>query len=178
MRAILAMAALLTTTSAMALTQQELDNWIEVMPHVNQWMDEHDDAMPEEQPSPQASMEEVFAQGIQNLKDANLYDDFGGVVAQSGFSSVEAWSEATADISLAMMAIQVRGEGGIRAQLEKQLAQLQQMRETSSMSDERIDAMESMLQASLKMIQQADEVDDATIELVKSRQNTLEKLMQ
>jgi len=177
MRLTVALTAMLATSSALALDQQQIDQWIEVMPQVDQWMSVNENAMPVEQPTPGVSLKEVFQQGIENLRKADLYLDFQGLVNRAGFDSVEEWTDVTADITMAMMALSLEGQGDMEAQLDQQMQQLEMMKQNQAMPAEQIQAMEQMLEASRQMLQQANDVDEKDMALVRANQNRLEDLM-
>ena len=134
MRRVMTLVAMLATSPAWALTATELDVWINSMPQIQGWLDQHEDAMPKTSASMEQGMAAMFQEGIKSRK-----------VSAAGFDSVEQWTRVTTEVSLGMLAVEMSEQGGSRDQVKQQLAQLQQMRNAGGMPAEQLDAMETMM---------------------------------
>ncbi|WP_221796861.1 hypothetical protein [Oceanobacter mangrovi] len=178
MRLAIAVAALLTASQALALTDKEIDQWITSMPKLDQWMEQHPNVAPEQTMQPGQGLKEVYQQGINALKSAGLYSQFNSQVMQYGFNSVEHWAEVSTDISMAMLALENDEPEGARAQIQQQLAQLQQLRSSNAMPAEQLDSMEQLLKSSLQILAEADQVPTDVLEMVKRRKDDIESIME
>ncbi|WP_369856803.1 hypothetical protein [Candidatus Thalassolituus haligoni] len=178
MRRVMTLVAMLATSPAWALTATELDVWINSMPQIQGWLDQHEDAMPKTSASMEQGMAAMFQEGIKSLKTSGLYSEFGRKVSAAGFDSVEQWTRVTTEVSLGMLAVEMSEQGGSRDQVKQQLAQLQQMRNAGGMPAEQLDAMETMMRGTLKMMDEMEAVDAADKTLVSGRMAELRQLMQ
>ena len=70
-------------------------------------------------------MDQVFAKGVEQLREKGLYNDFNKQVTDAGFQNVEQWAGLSRDITMAYMAIEMENEMVSASQMEAQLRQLQ-----------------------------------------------------
>ncbi|MDP2506484.1 hypothetical protein [Oceanobacter sp. 3_MG-2023] len=178
MRRVITLTAMLAASPTWALTATELDVWIQSMPTVQVWLDQHEDAMPQGNAAMTDGMAAMFQEGINSLKTSGLYGEFSQQLSAVGFDSVEQWTRITTEISLGMLAVDMNEQGGSRAQVQQQLAQVQQMRSSGNMPAEQLNAMESMLRGTLTMIDEMESVDAADKALVRDRMTELQELIQ
>ncbi|WP_420591763.1 hypothetical protein [Bacterioplanoides sp.] len=148
--------AMVPVAMAQDLTAKQVEQWLGAMPALTQWLSQHeeklaaDDVMKES-----ASMDQVFAKGVEQLREKGLYDDFNKQVTKAGFKNVEQWAGLSQDITMAYMAIEMENEMVSASQMEAQLKQLQA---AEGLSPSEKAMMEQMMKASLMMVQAANKV--------------------
>ena len=148
--------AMVPMAMAQDLTAKQLEQWLVAMPVLTQWLSQHeeklaaDDVMKES-----ASMDQVFAKGVEQLREKGLYNDFNKQVTDAGFQNVEQWAGLSRDITMAYMAIEMENEMVSASQMEAQLRQLQS---AEGLSPSEKAMMEQMMKASLMMVQAANKV--------------------
>ncbi|KZZ45683.1 hypothetical protein A3759_08825 [Thalassolituus sp. HI0120] len=148
--------AMVPMAMAQDLTAKQLEQWLVAMPVLTQWLSQHeeklaaDDVMKES-----ASMDQVFAKGVEQLREKGLYKDFNKQVTDAGFQNVEQWAGLSRDITMAYMAIEMENEMVSASQMEAQLRQLQS---AEGLSPSEKAMMEQMMKASLMMVQAANKV--------------------
>ena len=148
--------AMVPMAMAQDLTAKQLEQWLVAMPVLTQWLSQHeeklaaDDVMKES-----ASMDQVFAKGVEQLREKGLYSDFNKQVTDAGFQNVEQWAGLSRDITMAYMAIEMENEMVSASQMEAQLRQLQS---AEGLSPSEKAMMEQMMKASLMMVQAANKV--------------------
>ncbi|MCY0967171.1 hypothetical protein [Parathalassolituus penaei] len=148
-----------------ALTSSELGAWMTGMPEIKNWLDTHQDQLPEQPAAPGSSMETVFQQGVEQLRGAGLYGDFESLVRAKGFESVERWSVVSTEVTRAFVAIEMEKEAASVTEMQNQLQQVKSM---PGMPEEQRQAMINMLEQSLGMIKEAQSAPSADKELVRS----------
>src|SRR5690606_39397565 len=74
----LLLCSLLTMAAqAATLTDNEIKQWINTMPSLQGWLDEREDQLPDNDiPDADYSMDAAFARGIDQLREAGLYNQF------------------------------------------------------------------------------------------------------
>lgn len=135
---------------AAALTDSDIQRWLNTMPALQSWLDQHQDQLPDNDiPDADYSMDAAFARGIEQLRDAGLYNDFSQQVKSAGFSSVEDWVRISQQISMAYIAISMEQQPATRVEIENQM---QAIRSAKNIPAEEKAMLENMLQASLNML--------------------------
>jgi len=135
---------------AAGLTAADVERWVKTMPDVQSWLDSHNDAMPAAPANP-GDLQSVFAQGVSNLRKAGVYQAFDRELGRYGYQSVEQWSDVSARISMAYLAIEMDREPITLSQLKAQLAQVQA---AEGLPPEQVQAMTNMLKSTIAMMQQ------------------------
>ncbi|WP_430462993.1 hypothetical protein ACQUQU_09465 [Thalassolituus sp. LLYu03] len=175
MRILMAIALTLMTSLAAAadLTSKDVQLWINSMPDIDTWLNEHEDKLPElGYQEEDASLDAMFKRGMQDLKKAGLYDEFNAKVKKAGFSSVDQWVEVSSRISLTYMALETEDNQQISAsQLE---AQLKEIRESDLPAEQKA-AMEQMMAGSLMVMKAISNVSDADKAAVRPHREELAK---
>lgn len=168
---IMMMAVVLPTQ---ALTSSELGNWITAMPSIKTWINAHENELPERQPNPGTDMAAVFKQGIEQLRAAGLYNDFESRVKAGGFSDVERWSQVTTEVTMAYVALEMEKELASSSQMQTQLNEIRNM---PGLPAEQRQAMIEMLESSLAMMRDAQNVPEADKAIVRARLDEVRALL-
>ena len=147
----LLLCSLLTMAAqAATLTDSEIKLWIKTMPTLQGWLDEREDQLPDNDiPDADYSMDAAFARGIDQLREAGLYNQFSQQVKNAGFKSVEDWVRVSQQISMAYIAISMEEQPATRVEIENQM---QAIRSAKNIPAEEKAMLENMLQASLNML--------------------------
>lgn len=162
------------STSAATLSQSNVQTWIDSHPEIQAWLDQHEELFPEEeQDEMNFNLEQIFAEGMQQLRDAGLYNEFNSKVQNAGFQGVEHWAETTQSITYAYMALAMEDNPQTRAMLE---AQMQELRNTPHLPEDQKAMYEAMMQSALEMMDIAEEVPDADKETVRPYRQQLDGL--
>jgi len=172
MRVLLALLLTVLTPLVLAgdLTGQDVRLWIKSMPQLEQWLDEHEDQLPEDDLAyDDFSVDGMFDKGIRELRNAGLYNGFNREVKSAGYRDVEHWAEISRRVSLGYLALEMENEQVSSAQLE---AQLQQIRESDLPAEQKA-MMEQMMSASLLMMKAVDGVSMADKEAVRPYRSQL-----
>lgn len=153
------MVLLASVASAADLTGQDVQLWIKTMPALEDWLDKQEEKMPEaDLAEGDTDINAIFQRGIQDLKNAGIYDDFNKEVKAAGFRNVEHWADVSQHISLAFIALEMADSKEVSAsQLEAQLKEIR----GSSLPAEQKQMLEQMLNASLSMMKAVDKVSAA-----------------
>lgn len=144
---------------AAGLTGKDVERWVESMPAVQGWLDQHEDQLPEDEDmsDDKFDMDAMMKRGIQQLKDAGLYSEFNSRVKAAGFRNAEHWAETSQRVSMAYFALSMEGQNDPREEIE---AQLQQIRSMDVPAEQKA-MMEGMLQSSLSMLKAMENVSAA-----------------
>lgn len=160
-RFLMAITLVLFMPLAMAgqLTAKQVEQWLDAMPQLTSWLSQHEEQLDADHVvKDSASLDQVFAKGVEQLRTKGLYDAFNQEVTANGFDSVEQWAELSREITMAYMAIEMEHELISASQME---AQLQQLQAAEGLSPEEKAMMEQMMKASLMMVQAAQKVPEA-----------------
>ncbi|TVV42106.1 MULTISPECIES: hypothetical protein [unclassified Thalassolituus] len=160
MRIVMTLLFSLLAPLAMAadLTEKDVKHWMEAMPALENWLDQHEDQLPEEDFSAgESSIDAMFNKGIEQLKAAGLYDDFSKQVKAGGYKNIEHWAEISRRVTMGYMALEMENEQVSLSQLE---AQLEQIRQSEGMPAEQKMMMEQMMGASLMMMRAVENVSE------------------
>lgn len=90
-----------------ALEAEDISRWVEATPKIQQWMERQSDrlqgyrALPERQ----ASLADVYEQGIDQLKMAGLYPEFDAVLKATGYRDSAHWVADSTHIHRSLVAI-------------------------------------------------------------------------
>ena len=174
MRALLAALMLTVASMTMAadLTEKDVKLWLSATGEMDSWLNENEDKLPEmELENEDSSVEAMFAKGLQELKNAGLYDEFNTRAKKAGFDGAEHWAEISRRISLAYVALEMENETVSISQIE---AQLKQVRE-SALPEEQKAMMEQMMEASLGMLRSVKNVSAADKKAVGPYRDQLEQ---
>lgn len=164
------------TASANNLSESDVQRWIETHPQIQTWLDQHEDLFPEEAEDDFSfNMEQIFAEGIQQLREAGLYDEFNSQVQNAGFRSVENWTETTQSITLAYMAVAMEDNPHSRQVVEMQL---EEIRTATYIPADQREMYEAMLSSSLEMMDRAEQVSTADKRAVRPHMNQLDGLFE
>ncbi|MCD8523992.1 MAG: hypothetical protein LRY66_03515 [Saccharospirillaceae bacterium] len=146
------------------LTEKDVKHWMEAMPALEKWLDQHEDKLPEENFAGETSLDAMFNKGIEQLKDAGLYNDFSKQVKANGYKNIEQWAEISRRVTMGYMALEMENEQVSLSQLE---AQLEQIRQSEGMSAEQKMMMEQMMTTSLMMLRSVENVSKQDKEAVR-----------
>lgn len=177
MRLLLAVALTMMASFSMAadLTKQEVTAWINSMSTLQGWLDAHEEKMPQRDygENSGADMGAIIARGINDLKEAGLYNEFNKEVKKAGFNSVEHWADTSQRVTLGYLALEIadQEQGVSLSQLE---AQLKQVRE-SDLPDEQKKMMEDMMNTSLLMMKSVQNVSESDKALLRPYRAQLAK---
>ncbi|MBM97091.1 MAG: hypothetical protein CMI09_14740 [Oceanospirillaceae bacterium] len=152
------MAWVVLPVHAAGLSAASVERWITAMPEIQIWLDSHQDQMPAPTPSTSSDLGEVFDQGVTNLRQAGLYQSFDAELGRHGYRSVEEWSDQTAKISMAYLAVEMDREPVTLSQLQAQLVQVQA---AEGLPPEQVQAMTNMLQSTIAMMRKVNAVPAA-----------------
>ena len=156
---VLLFSVLAFSVQASELSDKNIKLWIDSMPALQGWLDQHKDKLPEDNVADaNFNMEEAFKRGIQDLKNAGLYNEFNSKVKSAGFSNVEQWVGVTQQITMAYTAVMLQQQPDSRAVIEEQLHSI---RTSKHVPAEEKAMLEGMLLASLKMLDAVDAVPAA-----------------
>jgi len=156
------------------LTSTNVERWIGSMPQIQSWLDSHDDAMPAPSPAAPGDLKSVFDQGVSNLRKAGLYQSFYGELKRYGYQSVEQWSDETAQISMAYLAIEMEREPITLSQLQAQLAQVEA---AEGLPPEQAKAMKGMLKSTIAMMRQVRSVSVSDKQAIKPFLKQVEQVL-
>jgi len=156
------------------LTDADVKNWIEKMPQLEEWLSAHEDQLPETMPEDSGTLDEMMTQGITELKQAGLYDEYNKKVRAAGYSNVEQWSEMTRRISLAFLALEIENEPVTISQLEAQLKQIKD----SDLPAEQKQMMTQMMNSSLVMMRAVQNVSETDKKVVRPYKKQLQDRFQ
>lgn len=150
---------------AASLTDKDVQLWIKTIPSLQAWLDQHQDQLPEEDMhDPDFSMEAAFDRGIQQLREAGLYNQFNQQVKAAGFTSVEHWTQVSGKISMAYLALSMEAQPATRVEIQNQL---QAIRSAKNIPAEEKSMLENMLNASLNMLDAVERVPVSEKNLVR-----------
>ena len=157
---IMLLAGLLTVSvHATELTDKNVRLWLDTMPALQEWLDQNEDKLPQnDTPDANFDMDAAFRKGVQDLKDAGLYNEFSRRVKAAGFSNVEQWVSVTQKISMAYTAIMMDQQPDNRAAIEEQLNSI---RSSKHVPPEEKAMLEGMLMMSLNMLKAVEAVPAA-----------------
>lgn len=160
MRLLLSFLLFIITPFALSadLTSKDVQQWLESMPKLQQWITNNQDKIPEPELTEDSfNMDAVMAQSIAHIKKAGLYDELSAETKAVGYASVEDWANKSQLISMAYIALSQGDSKLSREQLAMQKQQLEQM----TMADENKDMMLKMLEGALAMLDAVDSVPAA-----------------
>jgi len=161
-------------TSAANLSESDVQHWIDTHPQIQSWLDQHEEVLlEEEEDSMNLNMEQMFAEGIQQLRDAGLYNDFNRQVQNAGFNNVEHWTETTQNITYAYMALAMEGNPHSRQMIEMQM---EEIRTSPHIPEDQREMYEAMMASSLEMMDKAEQVPDAHKRAVRPHMNQLHEM--
>jgi|AntRauTorckE6833_2_1112554.scaffolds.fasta_scaffold14466_3 hypothetical protein len=164
------------SASASNLSDSEVQRWIDTHPQIQAWLDQHDDLFPEEgEDAMTFNMEQIFAEGIEELRKAGLYEEFNSQVQDAGFNSVEHWTDTTQNITLAYMALAMEDSPHSRQMIEQQL---EKIRTSPNIPEQQRASYEAMMTSSLEMMDMAEQVPEADKETVRPYQQQLDQMFQ
>ncbi|MDR9468880.1 hypothetical protein [Marinospirillum sp.] len=164
------------SVSAANLSDSEVQRWIDTHPQIQAWLDQHEDLFPEEDEDAMSfNMEQIFAEGIEELRKAGLYDEFNSQIQDAGFNNVEHWTEITQNITLAYMALAMEDSPHSRQMLERQI---EEIRTSPNIPEDQREMYEAMMVSSLEMIDMAEQVPDADKETVRPHLPQLEEMFE
>lgn len=147
------------------LTEKDVKHWMEAMPALESWLDQHEDQLPEEDFSAgETSIDAMFNKGIEQLKAAGLYNEFSQQVKAGGYNDIEQWAEVSRRVTMGYMALEIENEQVSLSQLE---AQLEQIRQSEGMPAEQKMMMEQMMSTSMMMLRAAGNVSKQDKEAVR-----------
>lgn len=164
------------TLYAADLTRVDVERWIKTHAELQAWLDQHQEQLPDEDfANTNLSMDELRAKGIQQLRNAGLYNEFNQRVRLAGFKNVEHWALLGQQISLAYMAIGLEENPQARSIFEAQLRELKTARD---IPPEEKAMYEAMLKDSLNVMRQAERISPASKAAVRPYQQQLEELFE
>lgn len=162
------------SVGAAQLTEQRVQHWIDTHPHIQGWLDQHEEHFSDEAENDLSfNMEQIFADGIQELRDAGLYEDFKHQVQKAGFDQVDHWINTTQQITLAYMALALENNPHSRQMIEMQL---EEIRTSPHIPEDQREMYEAMMESSLAMMNKAEQVPSADKRAVRPHLRQLDEL--
>lgn len=168
------MTLMMLPVQAAGLTAANVERWISSMPDIQTWLDARQDAMPAPVLSDGGDLKSVFDQGVDNLRQAGIYQAFDSELGRYGYRSVEEWSDQTARISMAYLAIEMDREPVTLSQLQAQLAQVQA---AEGLPAEQVQAMSNMLRSTIAMMRKVKSVPAADKQAIQPFVQQIEQVL-
>lgn len=158
MRILTTLILMLVTSFALAanLTKNDVERWMKHAPQLQTWIEQQESKFDEE-----ALPDDIFDQdamakyGLQQLKQAGIYDELTKRVKTAGYENIEHWIADSQKISMAYMAITLQNETGGQGTKSELLAQQKEL-DAMNMPAESKAMMQAMLDGALAMLESVE----------------------
>lgn len=179
MRILIALTLTLITSIAFAanLTKKDVELWLTHAPALQNWIelqetDFDEDALPDNI----FDQDAMAKYGIQQLKQAGMYEELNKRVKAAGYSSVEQWVEISQKVSITYMALSLENESTEQGTKEEILAQQKELAKLDMPAESKA-MMEEMLAGALVMLEVIESASAADKAAVKPYFNKIRQVL-
>ncbi|MAR91549.1 MAG: hypothetical protein SV765_07315 [Pseudomonadota bacterium] len=169
--ALILFTALPVLATAQDLTDAEIRQWTQAYQAVVNWAEKTDleeEMAPSQEPT---EYQRIFSQMLEQSQTHSRYRDLAGVLKQQGYKNPQQWAATGDRIMTAFLATQMDGD---RAEVERQLKQMQTMLDSGMIPEGQKAMMEKMLQESKRALAAAQEAPAADRAAIKRNQQMLD----